>query len=104
MKVKKQKKYKIPPLPLPAARIAGLASCKPLSVGRPGDVRYTTPLPHQPHASSILTARIRHFSYLVIQNAPSRDSDQTARMHRLIGIYTGRTCSKARFLRFKFIC
>ena len=23
-----------------------LPSCKPISVGRPGDVRYTTPLPH----------------------------------------------------------
>ena len=23
-----------------------LPNCKPISVGRPGDVRYTTPLPH----------------------------------------------------------
>ena len=33
----------IKPLPLPAIRIAGLAQ---LSVGRPGDVRYTSPSPH----------------------------------------------------------
>ena len=32
----------IPPLPLPAARVAGLAQ----SVGHPGDARYTTPLPY----------------------------------------------------------
>ena len=25
-----------------------LPNCKPISVGRPGDVRYTTRLPHQP--------------------------------------------------------
>ena len=28
---------------------------------------------------------------LAIQNAPSEDSDQTARMRRLIGIFTRRT-------------
>ena len=31
-------------------------------------------------------------------NAPSEDSDQTARMRRLIWIFAGRTCSKGRFL------
>ena len=35
-----------PPLPLPATRIAGLAHLKPISVGRPGNVRYLTPSPH----------------------------------------------------------
>ena len=45
MTVKKQKKY-IPPLPLPAAGIAGLPKCKPISIRRLTDVRYTTPLPH----------------------------------------------------------
>ena len=39
MKVNRRNKN-IPPLPLPATRIAGLAHCKPISVGGPGDVRY----------------------------------------------------------------
>ena len=30
-------KKNIPPLPLPTARIAGLAHCKPISDGRHGD-------------------------------------------------------------------
>ena len=41
---------------------------------------------------------------LVIQNAPSEDSDQTARMRRLIRIFTGRTCPKVRFLTLRLIC
>ena len=40
MKVKKQKKEKHPPLPLPATRIAALPNCKQVSVGRP--VTYDT--------------------------------------------------------------
>ena len=34
------------PLSLPATRIAGLAQLKPISVGRPSDIRYTTPSRH----------------------------------------------------------
>ena len=30
--------------------------------------------------------------HLAVQNALSEDSDQTARMRRLIGIFAGRTC------------
>ena len=42
---------------------------------------------------------------LCIQNAPSEDSDQTARMRRLIWIFAGCTCTKVRFLmlRMKYI-
>ena len=36
----------------------------------------------------------RNFASLAIQNAPSEDSDQTARMRSLIRIFAGRTCSK----------
>ena len=36
----------IPPLPLPAARIAGLAQLQANIILRPGDVRYTKPLLH----------------------------------------------------------
>ena len=35
-----------PLLPLPAARTEGLVQRKLISVGHPGDVRCTTPLPH----------------------------------------------------------
>ena len=35
---------------------------------------------------------------LAIQNVPSEDSDQTARMRRLIWIFAGRTCTKIFFL------
>ena len=37
----------------------------------------------------------------VNQNASSEDSDQTARMRRLIWINAGRTCPKVRFLTFR---
>ena len=40
----------------------------------------------------------RNFASLAIQKAPSEDSDQTARMRRLIRIFAGRTCLKVRFL------
>ena len=48
MKVKKQNHPPPPPPlpPLPATRIAGFAHYKPISVGRPGDVRYMTPSHH----------------------------------------------------------
>ena len=35
----------------------------------------------------------RNFASLAIQNAPSEDSDQTARTRRLIWIFAGRTCT-----------
>ena len=38
---------------------------------------------------------------LTIQNSPSEDSNQTARMRRLIGIFAGRTGSKVRFLTLR---
>ena len=43
MKVKKQKKYPHHPL---LQEQQTLPICKPISFGRPGDVRYTTPSPH----------------------------------------------------------
>ena len=54
MKVKKQKNKKTFPLypyvlPLPATRLAGLANCKPISVGRPSEVT------SRKHAYIILT-------------------------------------------------
>ena len=39
----------------------------------------------------------RNFASLAIQNAPSEESDQTARMRRLIWIFAGRTSPKERF-------
>ena len=43
----------------------------------------------------------RKFASLGIQNALSEDSDQTARMRRLIWIFAVRTCSEIRFLTFR---
>ena len=37
------------------------------------------------------------------KTAPSENSDQTARMRRLIWIFTGRTCTKGRFLMLRLI-
>ena len=37
----------------------------------------------------------RNVAPLAIQNAPGEDSDQTARMRRLIWIFAGRTCPKS---------
>ena len=45
----------------------------------------------------------RHFASLTIQNATSEDSDQTARMRRLIWIFAGRTCPEVRFLMSRLI-
>ena len=44
----------------------------------------------------------RNFASLAIQNAPSEDSDQIARMRRLIWIFAGRTCHDVRFLTLRF--
>ena len=44
----------------------------------------------------------RNLAPLAIQNAPSEDSDQTARMRGLIWIFAGRTCLKVRFLTLLF--
>ena len=41
----------IPPLPLPATRMA-LPNCKPISVGHPSDIRYMTPS-HHPTTPSV---------------------------------------------------
>ena len=41
----------------------------------------------------------RNLASLAVQNAPSEDSDQTARMRRLIWIFAGRTCPKVPFVR-----
>ena len=40
----------------------------------------------------------RNFKFLAIQNAPGEDSDQIARMRRLIWIFAGRTSAKVCFL------
>ena len=52
----------------------------------------------QSDQSSLSTRR--NFAPLAIENALSEDSDQPARM---IWIFTGRTCSKVRFLTFRLI-
>ena len=46
-------------------------------------------------SESSLSAR-RNFASLAIRNAPSEDSDQTVRMHRLILIFTGGSCPRAK--------
>ena len=46
----------------------------------------------------------RKFAFLAIQNAPSEDCDQTARMRRLIGIFAGRTYLEVHFRMFRIIC
>ena len=45
----------------------------------------------------------RKFASLAIQNAHSEDSDQTARMHRLIWIFSGCTYPKVHFLTLRLI-
>ena len=45
----------------------------------------------------------RNFASLTIRNAPSEDSDQTARMRRLIWIFAGCTCTKVCFLTFRLV-
>ena len=46
----------------------------------------------------------RNFASLVIQNAPSEDTDQTARMRRLIWIFSGRIYPKVSFLTLRLLC
>ena len=46
MKVKEQKKKTFPLYPYLLQGQQALSGYKPISVGSPGDVRYTTPLPH----------------------------------------------------------
>ena len=51
---------------------------------------------------SVIVVRIKkNFASLVIQNVPSEDSDQTARMRSLIWIFAGLSCPKVRFLTFR---
>ena len=57
---------------------------------------------HAVWLESSLSAR-RNFASLAIRNAPSEDSDQTARMRRLIWIFAGRTHPKVRFLTFGLV-
>ena len=45
----------------------------------------------------------RNIASLAIQDAPSEDSDQTARMRRLIWIFVGRTCTKVCLLMLRLI-
>ena len=44
----------------------------------------------------------RNFASLTIQNAPIEDSDQTARMRRLIWILAGRICPNRRYIFFRW--
>ena len=53
--------------------------------------------------SDSLLSALRNFVSLAIQNAPNEDSDQPARMRRLIWIFLGRTCLKGRFLTSRHI-
>ena len=45
----------------------------------------------------------RHFASLAIQNAHSKDSDQTVHLHSLIWIFAGCTCPKICFLILQLI-
>ena len=49
-----------------------------------------------------LLSVLGNFASLAIQNAPSEDSDQSARMRRLIWIFAWRTCPKVRFQTLRF--
>ena len=53
------------------------------------------------NVNGIFVVRIKKPCILGIKNAPSEDSDETVRMHRLIWIFTGRTYSKVRFLTLR---
>ena len=67
MKVKKQKNKNIPPLPLLAARIAGLTNCKLISAGRPDDVRYTTPLLHPTTPMVPVILKNLKYNYIIVK-------------------------------------
>ena len=54
--------------------------------------------------SIYLNRRVVVMISLAIQNSSSEDSDLTARMHRLIGIFAEPTCPKVRFLTLWLIC
>ena len=51
----------------------------------------------------IFVVIIKKLHFLAIKNAPSEDSDQTARTRRLIRIFARRTCSEVRCLTLRFI-
>ena len=50
-----------------------------------------------------LRINMKKFAFLVIPIAPSEDSDQPARMRRLIWIFAGRACLKVRYLTLLLI-
>ena len=54
-------------------------------------------------ALSVFVVRMKKLSSFAFQNAHSEDSDQTARMRRLMWIFSGRTCPKLRFLTLRLI-
>ena len=61
---------------------------------------------HRPaHPRSRITVFVvlmkKRFASLSIQNAPSKDSDRTERMHRLVWIFAGGICPKVRFLMLR---
>ena len=59
---------------------------------------------HPAHPRSLIRALLstqRNFASLAIQNAPSKDSNQTARTRRRIWIFAGRTCLNIRFLTLR---
>ena len=51
-----------------------LPNCKPISVGRPSDIRYTTPLPHPTTPMAILEARFILDVYRVYKRKLIHDS------------------------------
>ena len=50
----------------------------------------------------VFAVRMKNFASFAIQNAPSENSDQTARMRRLVWIFAGRTWPEVRFLTLQF--
>ena len=59
-------------------------------------------LSSQSHPS--LLSAWRNFASLAVQNAHGADSEQTARMLRLIWIFAGCSCPKVRFLKLLLMC
>ena len=53
------------------------------------------------HPRSLIRIFVVCRKKLCIQNAPNKDSDQTARMRRLIWIFAGRRCPKVTFLSMR---
>ena len=59
--------------------------------------------PAYPHSLIRVLSAWRNFTSLAIKHAPNEESDQIARMRRLIWIFAGRTFPKVRFFKLQLI-